>query len=1021
MDEKGFFSALWVKRFGRWRVKTPRIIQKVTERKMKKRLLMTLMTVAVAMVAMAQRAITGKVIENDSQDPVPQTTVRLLKTDSTLVKGALTNQEGQFSLQAPSAGRYIVQVTCVGFKTYTKRVNVSGDKNVQLGTIALSPDAIMLKGATVTGNAAKVTVKADTFVYNASAYRTPEGSVVEELVRRLPGAQVDDDGKVTINGQEVKKILIDGKEFMTGDTKTAMKNLPTSIVERVRAYNQKSDQARVTGIDDGEEETVLDFGVKKGMNRGQMLNVNLGAGTQDRYSNRAFGGTQSENLKAFGMMSANNVNDMGFPGGGGGRFGGGRQGLTATKMVGFNLNYEIPKKLILDGSVRWNHSDGDAYVLKSTENFLDGSTSTFGNSRNQNYTRSNNWDMRMRLEWTPDTMTNIMFRPQFTYGSNDGLSKGYSLTFDTDPYEYGSDPLDNTTLQEKMRQLGYFKNRNNDTSLSYSDSKSAGARLQMNRKLSASGRNVTLTLAGNYGDGMSKSFTNNMVEYFQLVNSAGSDSTYQANRYAVTPTTNWNYSVKALYSEPILPRTYLQFSYQYQYKYSKSDRGTYDLSNVGADFFNVNAAYRGWDNYLDLLGNASLDSYRDSKLSRYSEYKNYIHTADVMLRVVRNDYNLNVGVQVVPQKSHFIQDYQNLHADTTRTVTNITPTADFRWKISQLSQLRFTYRGRTSQPSMSDLLDITDDSNPLNVQKGNPGLKPSFTQNFRLFYNNYIQNHQRSIMAHVNFSMTDNSISNMVTYDKTTGGRTTRPENINGNWNASGMFMFNTALDSAAFFNVNTFTTVNYSNSVGYVSVDQADSQKSTTRTMTLGERLATSYRNDWLEIELNGSLNYMRARSELQSSNNLDTWTYSYGASLMLTAPWGTQLSSGLNMNSRRGFNDSSMNTNELIWNAQVSQSFLRGNALTVSLQLYDILHQQSTFSRTVNAMQRADTEYNAITNYAMLTASYRLNVFGGKSSMRGGRDGGRDGRRGPGFGGPGGGPGGPGGGPGFGGPRRF
>ena len=687
---------------------------------MKKRILTTLMAVAVAMVAMAQRAITGKVIENDSQDPVPQTTVRLLKTDSTLVKGVLTNQEGRFSMQAPSAGHYIVQVTCVGFKPYAKRISVAADKNVALGTIALSPDAIMLKGATVTGNAAKVTVKADTFVYNASAYRTPEGSVVEELVRRLPGAQVSDDGTVTINGKEVKKILIDGKEFMTGDTKTAMKNLPTSIVERVRAYDQKSDQARVTGIDDGEEETVLDFGVKKGMNRGQMLNVNLGAGTQDRYSNRAFGGTQSESLKAFGMMSANNVNDMGFPGGGGGRFGGGRQGLTATKMVGFNLNYEIPKTLILDGSVRWNHSDGDAHVLKSTENFLDGSTSTFGNSSNRNYTRSNNWDVRMRLEWTPDTMTNIMFRPQFTYGSNDGLSDGRSLTFDADPYEYGSDPLNNSTTLEKMMALGYVKNRNKDTSLSYSDSKSAGARLQMNRKLSASGRNVTLTLAGNYGDGMSKSFTNNMVEYFQLVNSAGNDSTYQANRYAVTPTTNWNYSVKALYSEPILPRTYLQFSYQYQYKYSKSDRGTYDLSHVDADFFNVNAAYRGWGSYLDLLGNASLDSYRDSKLSRYSEYKNYIHTADVMLRVVRNDYNLNVGVQVVPQKSHFVQDYQNLHADTTRTVTNITPTADFRWKISDLSQLRFTYRGRTSQPSMSDLLDITDDRNPVKVQKGNP-------------------------------------------------------------------------------------------------------------------------------------------------------------------------------------------------------------------------------------------------------------------------------------------------------------
>ena len=969
---------------------------------------MTLMTLTIAIIAMAQRSITGKVIENDSQDPVAQTTVRLLKTDSTMVKGVLTDLNGQFSLKAPATGRYIIQVTCVGFKTYTKRINVTADKNVALGTIALSPDAIMLKGATVTGHAAKVTVKADTFVYNASAYRTPEGSVVEELVRRLPGAQVDDSGKITINGKEVKKILIDGKEFMTGDTKTAMKNLPTSIVERVRAYDQKSDQARVTGIDDGEEETVLDFGVKQGMNHGQMLNVNLGAGTKDRYSNRAFGGTQSKDLKAFGMMSANNVNDMGFPGGGGGRFGGGRQGLTATKMVGFNLNYEIPDKLILDGSVRWNHSDGDAYVLKSTENFLSGTASTFSNSRNQNYTRSNNWDVRMRLEWTPDSMTNIMFRPHFTYGSNDGLSKGYSLTFDEDPYTYGNDPLNNDELVEAMRNDGLVKNRNNDNSLSYSDSKNAGAKLQMNRKLSANGRNVTLTLGANYGDGMSKSFTNSMVEYFQLLNSAGSDSTYQANRYAVTPTTNWNYSIKALYSEPILPKTYLQFSYQYQYKYSKSDRGTYDLSNINANFFDVDADYRQWDSYLSFLGNASLDNYRDNKLSRYSEYKNYIHTADVMLRVIKKDYNFNVGVQVVPQKSHFVQDYQSVHTDTTRTVTNVTPTADFRWKISKLSQLRFTYRGNTSQPSMTDLLDITDDSNPLNVKKGNPGLKPSFTQNFRLFYNNYIQNHQRSIMAHLMFSTTDNSISNMVTYDKTTGGRTTRPENINGNWNAFGMFMFNTAIDTAAYFNVNTFTTVNYSNSVGYVSVDKADSQKSTTRTTNLSERIAASYRNDWLEFELNGSLSYMHARSKLQANNNLDTWTFSYGASLMLTAPWGTQLSSGLNMNSRRGFSDSSMNTNELIWNAQLSQSFLRGNALTVSLQLYDILHQQSTFSRTVNAMQRADTEYNAITNYAMLTASYRLNIFGGKSSMRGPHDN-RRGMRGPGFGG------------GFGGPRRF
>lgn len=966
----------------------------------------------------AQRNISGKVIESDSQEPVAQTTVRLLKADSTMVTGSLTNLDGIFRVKAPANGNYIVQVTCVGFKPYTKNVKISADKDIALGTIELKPDAIMLKGATVTGQAAKVTLKEDTFVYNASAYRTPEGSVVEELVKKLPGAQVDDDGKITINGKEVKKILIDGKEFMTGDTKTAMKNLPTSIVERVKAYDQKSDLARVSGIDDGEEETVLDFGIKRGMNRGYMVNADLAAGTRSRYSGRIFAGMQSSDLKIFIPMSANNVNDMGFPGGGGGRFGGGRQGLTATKMLGFNLNYEKKDRFKLDASIRWNHSNVDAVVRRSTEDFMSGNSSTFSNNLTSNMSRTNSWNARFRLEWTPDSMTNIMMRPQFNYNSNDGLGEGYSMTFDEDPFKTIKDPFDDEELQ-KLIDKGVVKNRNVNNSISYSDSKSAGGWLQLNRRLNSKGRNITLRFSGNVGEGMSRSFTNSLVEYYQLVNQFGEDSTYQANRYAVTPTKNWNYGLRATYSEPIFRQVYLQFSYQYQYSYTKSDRATYDFSNFAADFFGVTPRYRGWDDYLALLGGSPLEGFRDDKLSRFSEYRNYNHTAEIMLRVVRKAYNLNIGFQVMPQRSHFTQDYQGVHTDTVRTVTNIAPTADFRWKISNVSQLRFNYRANSSQPSMSDLLDITDNSDPLNVRKGNPGLKPSFTQNFRLFYNNYIQNHQRSIMANVSFSTTRNSISNMVTYDAASGGRTTRPENINGNWNAFGMFMFNTAIDSAGFFNVNTFTTLRYNNSVGYVSVGRnTDSQKSTTKSTTVGERLAASYRNSWMEFELNGSLEYMHARSELQSNNNLDTWTFSYGGSLQLTAPWGTQLSTSMNMNSRRGYNDASMNTNELIWNAQVSQSFLRGNALTLSLQFYDILHRQSTFSRTVDAMRRSDTEYNAITNYAMLHVIYRLNIFGSGSNRgpQGGPGGPGGGRRGGGFGGPGGG-GRPGGG--FGGPR--
>ena len=252
-------------------------------------------------------------------------------------------------------------------------------------------------------------------------------------------------------------------------------------------------------------------------------------------------------------------------------------------------------------------------------------------------------------------------------------------------------------------------------------------------------------------------------------------------------------------------------------------------------------------------------------------------------------------------------------------------------------------------------MDITDDSDPLNVTKGNPGLKPSFTNSLRLFYNTYLQNHQRAIMTYINYQNTRNSISNMVTYDEKTGGRITRPENINGNWNISGAFMFNTAIDSIGKWNINTFTNISYNNYVGYLALDNnSNSQKNITRTSQINEQLRTSYRNDWLEVMLDGSLNYTHSRNLLQSESNLDTWQFSYGGSLNIYLPWGISLSTDLHENSRRGFNDNSMNTNELIWNAQISQGFLKGKPLTISLQFYDILHKNNLFHWIMYEMEK-------------------------------------------------------------------
>ena len=952
-------------------------------------LMMLLLLVSIASFAQ-ERLVSGAIIDRDTKDPVEQVTVQLLKTDSTYVTGAISNEKGLFHLNAPENGKYLLKITSVGYKPTMKRVVLEQDKNLALGNVVIGADAIMLKGAVVTAMAQKVTLKEDTFVYNSAAYRTPEGSVVEELVKRLPGAEVSDDGTIKINGKEVKKILVDGKEFMTGDTKTALKNLPTSIIDKIKAYDEKSDLSKVTGIDDGEEQTVLDFNVKKGMNKGLMSNIDLGIGNKDRYSARGMGGYFSSNNRFMLFGNANNTSDRGFGGGGPRRGFGGGNGLNASKMLAANYNYEEKDKIKFNTSLRWNHGDGDVWSRSASENFM-GSSSSFSNSLNQNFSRSDSWNGNIRLEWMPDTMTNILFRPSISWTTNDSRSTGLSASFNQDPYQYTEDPLSDEGI-EKMDEVDAVINRQKSVSLSNSTNNNIRGMLQLNRKLNNKGRNVTLRMDAKYTDKDSKSISLQNAHLYLVQNEAGLDSTYQTNRYNLTPSKDYSYSAQATYSEPLWKATFLQFSYKFTYSYSKSDRSTYDFSKYSFD--GINPAYGAWGNYLGRL-DGELGDYRDDKLSRYSEYRNYTHDIQVMMRFVRQKYNLNFGVMIQPQRSKFIQDYQGKYVDTVRTVTNISPTLDFRYRFSKMSNLRVNYRGTTSQPSISQLLNIVDDSDPLNVSMGNPGLKPSFTQNFRLFYNNFVQNHNKGVMTYINFSTTSNSISNKVTYDETTGGRITRPENINGNWNVMGAFMFNCSIDSAGVWNINTDTHLGYNHYVSYLSLDKSqDSQKNTTQNTTWNERLSLSYRNDWLELSLDGTLAYNHAKNKLQPNSNLDTWQFSYGPSMTLTAPWGTSLNTSLSCSSRRGYSDASMNTDEFVWNAQLSQGFLKGKPLTVMLQFYDLLHQQSTFSRAISSVSRTDTEYNAINSYAMLHVVYRMNLFGGKDARKENRGEGPGGR---------------------------
>jgi hypothetical protein len=996
------------------------------------------------------------------------------------VTGTLAGDRGTFAFNNVSAGSYLLKVTFLGYKPLTRSVSVTR-RGTALGDIALETDAVELKEAVVTANIPKMIIKDDTVVYNADAFRVPEGSVVEALVEALPGAKIDDSGKITINGKEVRKFKMDGRDFMTGNNDAVMKNLPSYVIDKVKAYDEKSDLSRMTGVDDGNDDFVLEFTTKRSARNGILANPDIGYGTDDRYGIRLTAMKPLGAMRYTFMGNANNVNDRNFSGRGG-RGRGNNNGQRETKTAALDASYESSRKpngsqLRMSGRVTWNRNDADNWSRTGSESFVNTRGGAFSNSVSQSYSRNNSWTGNMNLQWTIDSLTNLSFRPNMSFSSSDSRSASTNASYNADPFKYVTDPLNLEGLKTLSDDSIVVNSRQNK-SLSESGNKNASAQVQIYRRFGTKGRNAALSANINYRDGDNKNASLSGVHLYQQKDSHGNDSTYQTNRYTMSPSDNFSYSLGITYTEPLITFTpkpepvdttanggrqqrgpfggnrnqrrtfgaqglFLQLNYRYNYSHQKSDPSTYDLPDLTEpDFADALNSYREWASLFGCLDNP-YESYLSDRLSRYSERTEHGHNVDVQLRMVREKLNMNVGVNIQPQRSHFIQQYLGYPVDTVRTVTNLSPTLNMRYRFNQQTNLQVQFRGQTTQPSITQLLEIYDDTNPLNINIGNPGLKPSFTTNMSVNFQKqrtpkYVvdslgfqvpkaQCHW-SFSSNVNWSRTSNSIGNIVTYDETTGGRTSRPENINGNWNIRGGASFNIGLDTLNRWDISGGIDGSYDHRIAYVNLNRtAIPDRNVTHTYNLAPNVSLSFRNKWLNFSLNTRLTYARTENRLQASNNLTTWNYNYGGNAGITFPWGSSLSTDFHCYSKRGYSDATLNTDELIWNAQLSHSFLRGKKLTVMLQWYDILSEQTNFTRTVNANGWRDQEVNAITSYAMLHVSYRLNLFGGNNGrMRNGENErmgeGEDrprGRRGFGGGGPGGFGGGGFGGGGFGGGR--
>lgn len=915
-----------------------------------------------AVYAQSSLRITGIVKDKVTQQAVEMATIQLLKADSSFISGVNTTKTGSFSLSPARTGNYLIRVTFVGYKpSYHPAVISDKKKHVSVGTISLEQNEVLLQEATVVGKAAAVEMKEDTMSFNASAFKVEQGEMLEELVKKLPGVEISDNGTITINGKTVKEFRVNGKDFFKGKTDVAMKNLPVDLVKKIKTYEKKSDYTEQTGIDDGQEQTVMDVQLKKELNETWMSNLRLGAGSEGRYQNNLFVNRTTDRSRISLTGSANNS-----------------KGTSKSQHAGFDFSWDNGKKhneakrLELGGYISVPHNSSHNENRRSSETFLS-TGSSFSNSWSENSSGSSGVSGSARVVWSPDTLTTLIFTPNFNLNSSSNNSSGRSATFNADPYKVPgiTDPLEAIfaeNINDSLRRIAV--NRNDRVSMGHGREQSASTSFMLVRRMKKKGRNITFDGSLNYSNRENESFSISDIRYYQP---DAKEPVRFSNQYTTSPSKNMGYATRLSYSEPIFKNGYLQAHYRYSYQYSDNDRSLYQLDSLD-----------GWKTNIHPLGTLpegdSLLQALDRRNSQYATYKNYNQEIGFSFRWTPKDFFLNLGLTARPEKTKM--DYLKDKLDTTvvRNIFKITPNFHMSYRFSKTERIEIRYNGSSSQPSMTNLLDITDDSNPLYITKGNPGLKPSWTNHVNLSYNRYNIERQQGWNLNAGYSQTSNSISNSVIYNETTGVRTTKPENINGNWSTDAHLGFNSALGEKKSFNIYANTSFNYNNSVGYISNDQQNSVKNTTRSLSLGENLRGRYRNDWLELEVSGRINYQHARNELRPTGNLDTYDFRYGMEGEVSLPWKMKFSTDFSVNGRRGFSNSEMNRDECIWNLTVSQKFLKQNAATLSIRFYDILQQRSDIRRTVNAQERSDVQNYSIYSYFMVRFTYRLNIFNGK-----------------------------------------
>ena len=927
-------------------------------------------------------------------------------------KYTLSGSDGKATLEKVRPGTYTFKAELMGYKTYEKELELRADAN--LGIIKMEQDQEVLDAASVSAVGNPIIIKKDTVEYNASSFKISDDNMLEDLLKKLPGVEVNEDGSITANGETITKITIDGKTFFLDDPQLASKNIPAKLIEKVKVVKKKSEQAEFTGIDDGEDETVIDLSVQKGMMDGVFGNLSAGGGhdipgskadlNDWRWQGAFMGGRFSEKSQISVIANANNTNNRGFNDlsgnmmggmmGGGGFMGGGwgGNGINTTWMGGVNGNFDLfDDKMKLGANYLYNGSIRDVLQHTYKETYRTDGSTLVSDTDGASHRFSDGHRFGMRLEHKFSENTSILFQPQFNFGR--GSYRQQSI-FDTDTrladgsQTHTNDGFTNNTGDNRNWSTNGF--------------------LLLRQRLGLPGRtisvNVTWRLSNNRMDGFNQSLTNTDFDDCSLPGTVTI-----VNQRVDQSSKNRSVGGRLVYTEPLGGNFYLEGSYNVNYSHSETEKIVYNSGAFewGADPFSMGMGALAYNRDGELKD----DTYSNTVVNR-----NLNQNMGLALMYQEEGLRGQLGASAIPTNTY---NYTNGKEYSDKR-WNFAPRAMLFYDFSDHSNVRFFYFGRSAQPSTSQLNPVMDNSNPLAMSLGNPYLTPYFNHTVRNEWE--VSNKETFFTLRVNLQggMTQNPITNAAWYDEN-GRQYTFPVNGHNTYNGNARIMVNAPI-AKSNFSISNMLNASYSKTgsfVGKSDLDMSDYfhddqfdyegfhrdyfengstlweenfQDNITRSLNVTERLRATYRSDFLEIILSGRTRVSKPWYTVQEQVAA-TWNNQVSGSFKWTiGNSGVELGTDANYNWYNGY--TTPQDPQLVWNANISVPLFKRQA-TLSLRAYDLLNQSRNLQVAQTDNYYQETTNNTLGRYVMLSFTWRFGNFGGQ---RGGRMGG------PGMGGRGG-----------------